>query len=438
VPILSVLPSFDINTAKSSLKASLKASLASSSSDNGNGMRALPDHEPNSEFELKLGKAMDTLKKDYPDLLIKPPSYEIYDPNIEVVDPSGVTIHSINSYKTSFQLIHTIVKIFYCPEKSLLTFRLAYDVARKNIRVSWNAILVPRFDGGNGRRNQLHVDGISVYELDRETGMINQHRVERLLVNDAPVQAPQGIFSLIREEARSGPEGNGVPVFYDGASSGSASASGSATASASGTASMIRAMLENNSNGNGNFFDQMDYRVLEYKKSKTSTSMLFSSPSSDMDKTNVNENTFQHELFNQDAFEKKNASRKKFGLKPITEADYISIEEENQELTKKQNEKAAAAAISAAELLRKEQTGMRGFGNFLNRMAKNMNSCESNYDCERPEVCCDYGFRKTCCSGGGLVFNGAPKGLEMIPVKVVADDDQWARKRGGPDQDWGY
>jgi len=28
--------------------------------------------------------------------------------------------------------------------------------------------------------------------------------------------------------------------------------------------------------------------------------------------------------------------------------------------------------------------------------------------------------------------------LEMIPVKVVADDDQWARKRGGPDQDWGY
>jgi len=38
-----------------------------------------------------------------------------------------------------------------------------------------------------------------------------------------------------------------------------------------------------------------------------------------------------------------------------------------------------------------------------------------------------------------LVFNIKPKGLERIPVKVVADDDQWARKRGGPEgMDRGY
>jgi hypothetical protein len=50
------------------------------------------------------------------------------------------------------------------------------------------------------QQDQLHVDGISIYELDPKTGLFNQHRVEHLLVNDAPIQAPHGIFSLIKEE----------------------------------------------------------------------------------------------------------------------------------------------------------------------------------------------------------------------------------------------
>jgi len=62
------------------------------------------------------------------------------------------------------------------------------------------------------QQDQLHVDGISIYELDPKTGLFNQHRVEHLLVNDAPIQAPHGIFSLIKEEeVRQGPE----PVFYE-------------------------------------------------------------------------------------------------------------------------------------------------------------------------------------------------------------------------------
>ena len=63
-------------------------------------MRALPDHEQNTEFELKLGKAMDTLRQDYPHLLTQLPSLQIYDPNLEVVDPSGVTLHSLTTVVT--------------------------------------------------------------------------------------------------------------------------------------------------------------------------------------------------------------------------------------------------------------------------------------------------------------------------------------------------
>ena len=27
-------------------------------------------------------------------------------------------------------------------------------------------------------------------------------------------------------------------------------------------------------------------------------------------------------------------------------------------------------------------------------------TCSSNYDCDRPEVCCDFGFKKVCCTSG--------------------------------------
>ena len=86
------------------------------------------------EFEISLGRAVDTLKKDYPDLLTKNPAWHIYDPDLEVIDPTGVSLHGVENYKMAFGFIHMIVKWFYCPEKSLLTFRQGYDFARKCIR----------------------------------------------------------------------------------------------------------------------------------------------------------------------------------------------------------------------------------------------------------------------------------------------------------------
>ena len=87
------------------------------------------------EFEINLGKAVDTLKKDYPNLLTKNPNWEIYHDELDVIDPSGVSLHGLNSYKKAFFFIHGVVKMFYCSEKSGLTsIRLGYDWARKCIR----------------------------------------------------------------------------------------------------------------------------------------------------------------------------------------------------------------------------------------------------------------------------------------------------------------
>mmetsp|Transcript_3761 Transcript_3761/g.7872 ORF Transcript_3761/g.7872 Transcript_3761/m.7872 type:complete len:288 (-) Transcript_3761:282-1145(-) len=46
------------------------------------------------------------------------------------------------------------------------------------------------------------------------------------------------------------------------------------------------------------------------------------------------------------------------------------------------------------------------FGGFLKNLSAQFEStCESNFDCDRPEVCCDLGFRKMCCSSGSMAKN---------------------------------
>lgn len=42
------------------------------------------------DFEPNLGKVIDTLKKDYPLIFLKPLDYDIYIDDIEVSDPTGI------------------------------------------------------------------------------------------------------------------------------------------------------------------------------------------------------------------------------------------------------------------------------------------------------------------------------------------------------------
>lgn len=323
-------------------------------------------------------------------MLKKDPDYSIYHSQIEVVDPKGITLHSLKSYKSSFSFLHTLVKFFYSPDDSGLTFRLVYDCARKSIRVSWNAVLIPRM---GGVRNSLHVDGISVYEFDRESGLINQHRVEHLLINNAPVEAPQGIFRLIASQALEGPDGEIIPVW-----------------------NIQQKMMSQEKRTPAN--------VLEFKqgfnlfsKSPISKTSLFSAAESDP-------------LFDQEAFERKNASRKKFGVAPLTPDEYINIEKEVKAMESAAQAKAAAQRknASAAELVKPKNQKGNVFGKLFGDIFED--TCESNFDCERPEVCCDLGFKKMCCSSGMKVFDPQPN-LQRIPVRVVADDGMYPR--GGPD-----
>ena len=132
---------------------------------------------------------------------------------------------------------------------------------------------------------------------------------------------------------------------------------------------------------------------------------------SDLDATKIS--------FDSGAFEKKNALRKKFGLKAITPVEFDVIQSQVRELEIAQRRKAdlhksaAASAVAAAEVT--ERHNKRG-----NRMGKILGAffddgCESNWDCDRPQVCCDLGFKKMCCASGQHVLQYQPV---LIPVPV--------------------
>ena len=83
-----------------------------------------------------------------------------------------------------------------------------------------------------------------------------------------------------------------------------------------------------------------------------------------------------------------------------------------------------------------EGNGDGGKGSFLSAMKKTLpQPCETSYDCERPEVCCDLLFGTICCSGGMMIptVDGPQMGLQpqAIPIPVEADNGPPMPPQGG-------
>jgi hypothetical protein len=109
-------------------------------------------------------------------------------------DPSGVQLRGLNQYKSAFAFFKTFVNFWFSPT---IQFRMVYDQCRSSIRISWHAVLIPKILLGR----PLHVDGISYYQLDSSSGLITEHKIENLIINNTPIQPPYGIFSLLQQDA---------------------------------------------------------------------------------------------------------------------------------------------------------------------------------------------------------------------------------------------
>lgn len=130
-----------------------------------------------------------------------PTDYSIYHENISLKASDGqIQLSKLTSYKKALGLVRSALSLVYDTDKSIIQSRMVYDPTRTELRVSYNAMLVPKIMGVTGRT--VHVDGISVYSFDlsasrdREgnknegAGKIREHRIEKLLVNGAAMQPP--------------------------------------------------------------------------------------------------------------------------------------------------------------------------------------------------------------------------------------------------------
>jgi len=274
----------------------------------------------------------------------------------------------------------------------------------------WNTEVIPR-DIFGGAKTALNVDGISVYELDRNTGKIVQHRIERTLVNDMPVR-PITEYNLgWSSNLEGGKQRQPVSIF---------------------SKSETAVKYSNN--------EAVANTVLEFKnvgaRTPTSTSLFASEEEMTTSSNGSSSNSGRVDGIDWDAYERKNATRKKFGLKPITPEEFVDIANQVQAMQEQQSA-AASSASAAAEVAAKmrQEKKSRGKPGFMDKIFGGVlkDTCESNFDCQRPEVCCDLGFKKMCCSSGMRIANDARFQPRLIPVPIDSGniDNKYPPPRGG-------
>ena len=108
----------------------------------------------------------------------------------------------MEKYKSAFAFFQTFLGFWFSPKSSSIQFRMVYDDCRSAIRISWHAVLVPKISIMPAPLSRpLHVDGISYYTMDVPSGKIIEHKIEKLTMNNARVEPPYGILSLLQQDA---------------------------------------------------------------------------------------------------------------------------------------------------------------------------------------------------------------------------------------------
>ena len=121
----------------------------------------------------------------------------------------------------------------------------------------------------------------------------------------------------------------------------------------------------------------------------------------------------------QQALESKNASRKKFGLAPLSVPQFLELQGQVAELSKQQEAQATQYYQQQEQQMAKQQQRSGGLGNFAKTIFQKSleDTCYSNFDCESPKVCCDLGFKKMCCSNGMMEVDHQ-YAYEPVPVDM--------------------
>lgn len=115
-------------------------------------------------------------------------------------------------------------------------------------------------------------------------------------------------------------------------------------------------------------------------------------------------------------YEEKNRARKNFNLKPLSPEEFVVLQAQVHAMEREEGEKQGVArqvAVEEREERERIKKSQEGGGGMFQSFFKD--TCQSNFDCDRPEVCCDFGFKKVCCSSGNT-NRDIEYELALIPV----------------------
>lgn len=370
--------------------------------------------ESRRKFELQLGKTIDTLNADYPELLKAPPTYDIYNQRVSVVDPSGVeAIRGLEQYKNMFGVLRMAAGFFYSTTNSFIEHKLVYDWVRSQIRVSFKITLVKggRDDASkishqqameavlgtraSAKNDHTVVSGISEYFVDAD-GKIVKHVISNIVINDKPVTIGLGMGDLFNlQQGRI------------------------ATNGAGGMSLSVPPTLARRSTTIPGFQKSLRLGNQRHSAARQTLLRLYTvSPSASDD---------QYDL--EKSFAEKNEARVKFGLKPITFDEYKKILTDNADLgnhfqsqqqMKEEEERLKLNAASG-----KPANPINIFSSVLSAiLPKDMDApktCETFEDCDNME-CCDLIVAKICCKTG-LGSHAYMPDLIPVPIADPADAD---------------
>mmetsp|Transcript_111115 Transcript_111115/g.166383 ORF Transcript_111115/g.166383 Transcript_111115/m.166383 type:complete len:274 (+) Transcript_111115:202-1023(+) len=164
--------------------------------------------DPEKEFQLNRGLAVDTLLQDYPYLLSKAPDFSIFRKEIILQDSQGFSIQGLQAYQLFFGVLRRISAAVFASAHVSCLLMDKYGHDKSQIRLRWKIevntagpslmdtserqmLKKMGFDSrGNSmpseRQDNAILEGISVYKLD-VNGMVSSHTIE---ITEPTVMAP--------------------------------------------------------------------------------------------------------------------------------------------------------------------------------------------------------------------------------------------------------
>jgi len=136
------------------------------------------DRKPPDDYYVNFGKAIETIRADFPQLFIRDFDYSIFREDLVFRDPIN-TFQGIRFYKYMLLSLRWHGRIFF--KRTFVRIHNLWPT-EGTIRVRWSIHAVPRIPW----EAESIFDGVSEYKLDSH-GKIYEHVVDNIIFRDPPV-----------------------------------------------------------------------------------------------------------------------------------------------------------------------------------------------------------------------------------------------------------